>query len=187
MDCCGHENRNGQANAPMERPARRRDNMGYQHRYVVTVDVAAAPSVLFEHLDDHERLAAHMIQSSAMMAGSAMNFSFDQKRGRRRGSRIAMQGTVFGIALDMSEVVTEYDPPHRKVWQTEGKPQLLVIGDYSMGFEVAPGSFGSRLSVFIEYNLPAWPWRLLGLLAAHLYARWCVRSMANDAARRFAA
>jgi len=127
-----------------------------------------------------------MMQSSAMMAGSAMNFTFDQGRGRLLGSRIGMSGKVLGLVLEMNEIVTERDPPRRKVWETEGTPRLLVIGSYRMGFDISPEGLGSRLRVSIEYDLPAWPWRLLGLIAGRFYARWCVRAMANDAAREFA-
>jgi hypothetical protein len=127
-----------------------------------------------------------MMQSSAMMAGSSMNFAFDHGRGRMLGSRIGMSGKVLGLLLEVSEIVTEREPPRRKVWQTDGTPRLLVIGAYSMGFDIEPKGVGSRLRVFIEYDLPAWPWRLLGLIAGRFYARWCVGAMANGAARQFA-
>lgn len=159
----------------------------YRHKEAIEVDVAAAPAALFEHLDDQERLAAHMMQSSAMMAGSSMNFAFDRGRGRLLGSRIGISGKVLGILLEMSEIVTERDPPRRKAWETEGTPRLLVIGGYRMGFEIAAKGLDSQLRVFIEYDLPAWPWRLLGMIAGRYYASWCVRSMANDAARKFSA
>lgn len=98
-----------------------------------------------------------------------------------------MNGRVLGFQLEVSEIVTEREPPHRKVWQTDGTPRLLVIGAYRMGFDIAAKGSGSRLRVFVEYDLPAWPWRLLGLIAGRFYARWCVRAMATDAARQFAA
>lgn len=158
----------------------------YRRRAAIAVDVAAQPAALFEHLDDHESLASHMMQSSAMMAGSAMDFSFDENRGRTLGSRIAMHAAVLGLALEMTEIVTVREPPRRKVWQTDGTPRLLVVGAYRMGFDIVPAGVGSRLRVFIEYDLPAWPWRLLGMIAGRFYARWCVRAMANDAARQFA-
>jgi hypothetical protein len=186
MDCCGNDKKNGDL-APGSKRRARRGKQAYRHTEAVTVDVAADPVTLFEHLDDQERLASHMMQSSAMMAGSSMNFAFDQGRGRTLGSRIGMSGKVLGIALEMSEIVIERDPPRRKVWQTEGEPRLLVIGAYRMGYDIAPKGPGSRLGVFIEYDLPAWPWRLLGLIAGRVYARWCVRAMANDAARTIAA
>lgn len=170
---------------PASKRRGRPDQQAFPYRKVVTVDVATEPLSLFRHLDDHERLASHMMQSSAMMAGSSMNFLFDQGRGRKLGSRISMSGRVLGQTLCVKELVTERDPPRRKVWETEGTPRLLVIGAYRMGFDIAASKLGSRLEVFIEYDLPVWPWRLLGWIAGRFYAAWCVRSMANDAARRF--
>lgn len=185
MDCCGNDKRNG-SGPPAFRRRVPGGQQAYRYREVVTVDVAADPAALFEHLDDQERLASHMMQSSAMMVGSAMDFTFDQGRGRLLGSRIGMSGKVLGLVLEMNEIVTERDPPRRKLWETEGTPRLLVIGSYRMAFDISPGGLGSRLRVSIEYDLPAWPWRLLGLIAGRFYARWCVRAMANDAAREFA-
>lgn len=158
----------------------------YRHRIAEIVFVTVGPAVLFEYLDDHERLGAHMMQASPMMAGSSMTFTFDEGRGRRLGSHIVMRGAVLGILLEVSEVITERELPRCKAWETQGVPRLLVIGSYRMGFEIAPEATGSWLTVFIDYNLPGWPWRLLGLLMGHFYARWCVRSIARDAARTFA-
>lgn len=62
----------------------------YSHRFETSVDVNASPAELFEELDDHERLSAHMMQSSPMMAGSAMRVEFDDAGGRSVGSRIRM-------------------------------------------------------------------------------------------------
>lgn len=158
----------------------------YQHRLAEAVTVAAFPAELFAYLDDHERLGAHMMQSTAMMAGSAIAFTFDDGKGRALGSRIEMRGKVLGFSLTVSEIVTEREIPERKAWETQGSPRLLVIGAYRMGFQIAPEGAGSRLTVFIDYDLPNGPWRLLGFIAGRFYARWCVQSMARDAARAFA-
>lgn len=170
----------------MRGPGTDKPSLTYRHRLAQTVAVAAEPSDVFDYLDDHERLGAHMMQSSTMMAGSAMAFTFDQKKGRAIGSRIEMRGRVLGLPLAVSEVVTERQPPFRKAWETQGVPRLLVVGPYRMGFGIEPDGANSRLTVFIDYNLPGWPWRILGLIAGRFYARWCVQSMARDAARAFA-
>lgn len=158
----------------------------YRHRIAEVVHVKAAPSATFDHLDNHERLASHMMQSSSMMPGGAMAFTFDEGHGRALGSHITMTGKLLGLVLDVSEVVTERVQPFRKVWEMTGRPRLLVIGAYRMGFEIEAEGTGSRLNVFIDYDLPLWPSRLLGLIAGRFYARWCVTSMARDAVRRFA-
>jgi hypothetical protein len=160
----------------------------YAHRYEGTVDVSAAPADVFDLLDDQERLAAHMRKPSAMMGGGRMTYAFDEGRGRRVGSHIRMGGSAFGLTLDVDEVVTVREPPTRKIWRTVGAPRLLIIGAYQMGFHCQLDGGGARLRVWIEYNLPrSFAGRLLGLLFAPAYARWCVRRMLTDAVKAFAA
>jgi hypothetical protein len=122
-----------------------------------------------------------------MMAGGSMNIEFDEGRGKAVGSKIRLTGRVLGAPLSVEEVVTEHTPPRRKVWETTGVPNLLVIGNYRMGFEVAPSPSGAELRVFIDYSLPtSLPGRWLGWLLAPFYATWCTRRMAQDASKHFA-
>ncbi len=95
-----------------------------------------------------------MSESSWMMAGGRMKTTLDGGQGQAIGSRISMTGRVLGIDLEVEEVVTERNPPHRKVWETIGAPRLLVIDHYRMGFEISPDGENSMLRAFIEYALP---------------------------------
>lgn len=150
--------------------------------------VAAPPAEVFAYLDDPAHLAAHMEKRSWTMAGGRMTLILDEKRGREPGARIRLAGRVLGIALSLEEEVTERIPPSHKAWQTVGAPRLLVVGPYRMGFDVVPDGSGSRLRVFIDYELPARaPARSLGRLLGPAYARWCTQRMVSDAVRHFAA
>ena len=125
--------------------------------------VSASPERVFALLDDHERLSSHMSQPSWRMGGGYMTTVLDERRGQSVGSHIRVSGRVLGLELSLDEVVTERQPPTRKVWETVGSPRLLVIGPYRMGFEVTPRGSGSLLRVFIDYAMPApWPERWLG-------------------------
>lgn len=149
--------------------------------------VAAKPEQVFERLDDQTRLAQHMEQSSMMMGGGRMAYDFDKAQGRAVGSHIKMSGQAFGLSLFVEEVVTERDPPRRKVWRTVGIPRLFVIASYEMGFEVAPAGNRTHLRVWIDYDLPSHGLgRWLGTVAGKAYARWCVGRMVSDAIRHFA-
>ena len=162
--------------------------MAYRSHDEVTVDVAAEPALLFDHLDDQERLAAHMAKPSMMMMGGRMAYEFDATKGRAVGSVIRMRGEFLWLRLFVEEVVTVHARPARKVWETRGAPKLLIIGGYAMGFEIARSASASRLRVFIDYDQPATLLgRVLGVVFAPLYARWCVDRMANDAKERFKA
>ena len=146
------------------------------------IDVNAAASDIFTLLDDHSRLSAHMTKPSWMMAGSVMTLKFDASGGHAVGANIRLIGKVLGIPLSVEEVVTERNPPQRKVWNTIGRPQLVVIGPYRMGYEITAKSLSSHLRVFIDYAPPDGTityW--LGRLFGKTYARWCTQRMANDA------
>ena len=104
----------------------------------------------------------------------------DQPRGI--GARIALRGRVFGFRLSLDEVVTRYEPPLLKQWETTGEPRLLVIGRYRMGFETRAAAEGTKLRVAIDYNRPrslvSW-W--LAALFGRIYARWCTAQIVRDA------
>jgi hypothetical protein len=112
------------------------------------------------------------------MAGASMRIESDARNGRAIGSRIRLSGRVLGVALVIEEVVTDYEPPRRKAWQTLCEPRLLVIGPYCMGFDVQPHAGGSHVTMWIDFALPRrgvarWLGRLLGCF----YARWCTTQM----------
>ena len=152
-----------------------------------TVQVRALPGDVFAFLDEHSRLVSHMGKRSLAMGGGSMTTEFDEGRGKAVGSTLTLRGKAFGLRLSVEEKVIERAPPLRKSWRTVGEPRLLVIGPYRMGFVIEDLGQTSRLTVFIDYELPRRaPWRWLGRLLAPAYARWCTRRMAGDAARHFA-
>ena len=161
--------------------------MSYARRDEVNTDVRAAPTALFDYLDDQERLAAHMNKPSMMMMGGRMFYEFDAARGRAVGSVIRMGGNFLWLDLLVEEKVIERERPVRKIWETQGSPRLIIIGNYRMGFEIEGEGETSRLRVFIDYDhAPSLIGRTLGALFAPIYARWCVRRMAGDAKHAFA-
>ena len=152
--------------------------------------VTAAAAEVFAHLDDQRRLSAHMSKRSWMTGWGAMEVRLDAREGKAVGSHIALAGRVFGIRLYLDEVVTEREPPWYKRWRTVGEPHLLVIGPYTMGFDIMETDDTRRttnLRVLIDYELPSRGLSmLLGRLFGRMYARWCTRQMVHDAQRAFA-
>lgn len=156
------------------------------HHDESSASLSATPDRVFALIDDHERLTSHMSRSSWQMGGGSMQTHADEGRGRRVGSHIRATGRVLGLKLSLDEVVTERDPPTRKVWETVGSPRLLVIGPYRMGFEATAHGRGCLLRVFIDYALPSrWPESWLGRVFGRYYAHWCVQRIASDAASEF--
>jgi hypothetical protein len=158
------------------------------HGFEQSVDLPAPRHQVFDYLDDFERLGAHMMRSSWMMAGSRMRYQFDAARGRAVGAQLRLTGAFFGIALTIAEEVVERQPPLFKSWRTIGVPRMLILAAYRMGFSIEPTRQGSRLQVFIEYAIPQGGiGRLLGRFFAGMYSRWCVRSMLASATEKFGA
>jgi len=138
--------------------------------------ISASSEKVFAYIDDHTRLSSHMNKPSWMMGGGKMETSTDDGRGQRIGSHIRLSGKAFGISMYLDEVITRYEPPRFKTWETVGTPKLLVIGHYHMGIEITPHNGTADLRVFISYNLPeknAW----IAYLFGRAYAKWCVRQM----------
>lgn len=161
---------------------------GRPHRFEHSVTILATPQDVFDFLDDPERIGAHMSRGSPMMPGGAMQYRLDAGGGREVGSVIRVDGRMMGLALHVEEVITERVPPVRKIWETTGPQRMIVIQDYRMGFEIDPAPGGTELRGFIEYALPqGGVRRLLGLLAAPLYARWCVMRIVDGTRQHFAA
>ncbi|WP_244520130.1 SRPBCC family protein [Sinorhizobium glycinis] len=129
--------------------------MTYEYAAQAIVDVGTPAEVLFDHLDDQASLGSHMQKPSMMMLGGSMSYEFDEAKGRAVGSLIKMRGSILGLVLSVEEVIVERQPPRRKVWETRGRPNLLVIGGYRMGFEISASGAASRLRVFIDYGYPA--------------------------------
>ena len=152
----------------------------------MTVHVPAPPKAVFDRADDHAAFSSHMGKSSWMMAGGSMETELDAAGGRKKGSHIRMRGRILGSKLFLDEVVDQRQPPRRKAWHTVGEPRLWVIGHYRMGFEVHGVQGGSKLGVFIDFELPQGFWgRILGGLFSGIYAKWCLKQMAEGVREHF--
>lgn len=108
--------------------------MSFAFHFESSGRVDAVPPLLFEHLDDPRRLAAHMETGSAAMAGASMSIDTDEQQGRAVGSLIRMHGRMLGMPLFLEERVTQRQPPQLKSWETCGEPRLLVIAATAWGF-----------------------------------------------------
>ena len=159
--------------------------LSFPFHYEIVVTLNVPPETAFEYLDDFQKLSGHMQRSSSMMIGMKMTVTTDSLHGRAVGSRVRMEGKMLGIRFLLEERIIKRDPPTSKIWQTMTS-HLLVIGQYRLGFALAPSGDSALLHVFIDYELPhgGFP-RWLGRLFGRKYAKWCVDRMANDAVAYF--
>jgi uncharacterized membrane protein len=151
-----------------------------------TVEIRAPAETVFAHVDDIRNLGWHMTSRSSMaMMGSRLRLEILSDQPTGLGARYRYSGTMMGLSIDFSESVTKYLPPREKVWRTLGEPRLLIIASYEMRVVVdALSKASARLTVSIVYELPGSAfWRIVGLLLARPYSRWCLRRMLQDARR----
>jgi hypothetical protein len=124
--------------------------MPFRH-YESSAVVPAQTEQVFALVDDHMSLSAHMGKPSWKMSWSHMEIILDEHREKSVGSRIRLDGRILGIRLAIEEVVTEHNPPHRKL--SVGSPRLLVIGHYCMGFEITPQFHCSAYSLTMRCRM----------------------------------
>lgn len=150
----------------------------YARHYEEQLLVPSSAEKVFAYADDHTNFSSHMNQSSWMMAGGSMHTTVDEGKGQRVGSHIRMKGNILGLHLFLDEVIIEHNPPFRKSWKTIGDINLIVIDHYKLGFTIEPHNDSSKITVYIDYNLPkSFGTRLLGSLFGDIYAQWCVHQM----------
>ena len=150
-------------------------------RYERWVLVAKHIDAVFARLDDGAALARHMTKRSAAMLGSRLEFVPDPVRSGL-GAQYGWRGRVLGLPVSVEEEVIEYRPPVAKSWRTTGRPQLIVIASYTLGFSLRDLGAVTEILMWIDYQLPKSGWRVLaGRVLGHRYARWCVDRMAHDA------
>ena len=150
-----------------------------------TVEIRAPAEAVFAHVDDIRNLGWHMTSRRSMgMMGSRLRLEILSDQPTGLGATYHYSGTMLGLSIDFSESVTKYLPPREKVWRTIGEARLLIIASYEMRVAVEPLSTSSRVTISIGYELPrSGFWRIVGLVLARSYSRWCLRRMCRDTRR----
>ncbi|AKM83538.1 hypothetical protein A2422_01550 [Candidatus Woesebacteria bacterium RIFOXYC1_FULL_31_51] len=149
--------------------------MKFFKHFEKNIKIKTSPQKIFDYVDNHLNFSSHMNKPSLMMGGGKTKIELDDGKGKIVGSHIKMKGSVFGINIFLDEVITEHNPPYKKTWETIGIPELIIIGNYMMGFEIKKENEGSLFKVFIDYNLPTKVFnKILEYFLSGFYAKWCV-------------
>lgn len=104
--------------------------------------LAGSAQDIFAVADEPTLLTRHMSRPTLMMGGGSMQCEVDVLAGKAVGSVIRLTGKAFGITIAAEEIIEDRTVPYSKVWATIGRPQLVVVRDYRMGFEVADNADG---------------------------------------------
>ena len=150
------------------------------------LDIRAPAEQVFAHVDDIRNVGWHMTERRSMaMMGTRLSLQIMSDQPTGVGATYRYSGTMMGLSIDFSESVTTYAPPREKIWRTIGEPRLLIIASYEMRLAVEPLSpSASRLTISIAYELPrSGFWRMVGMVLARPYSRWCLRRMLQDTRR----
>lgn len=132
---------------------------------------------IFAIADEPTLLARDMSRPTLMIGGGSMQCDLDVLAGKANGSVIRLTGKAFGITITAKEIVEDRSAPYRKVSATTGTPQLIVVRDYRMGFEIAEADSVSQFHVWIDYGVPQSGARhCLGQLFGPMFVRWCVEN-----------
>lgn len=142
----------------------------------------ASPEVVFKTIDDLGVTGMHMTKSSMMMMGSKLHLEFLTLNHTGLGSRYRWTGTMMGLKMDFTVEVTKWIEGREKVWETIGDPKLIIYSWYRMTLNVLPIENGTKAELLITYEKPKGFFnRIISLLLADWYCRWCLRKMLGDA------
>jgi hypothetical protein len=135
-------------------------------------------------MDDVAITGGHMTKSSSMMMGSKLQFEWLSKNHRGLNSQYRWTGSMMGIVMDFTVIVTRWTPGKEKVWETIGTTKLLIYSWYKMHLVLEPQKTATNVTLSITYERPKTFWsRLISILFADIYCAWCLRQMLRDAHR----
>lgn len=146
-----------------------------------TATYPAPPEIVFPYLDDLGVTGTHMTQSSWMMLGSKLDLEFLTKNHTGLGTRYRWTGKMMGMSMDFTVEVTKWQAGVEKVWETLGKPQLILYSWYRMELQLKKAGEGTSASLSISYEKPEGLfYGLLSFLFADWYCNWCLKHMLED-------
>lgn len=146
-----------------------------------SVLIKSTPEIVFWQMDDFSKTGMHMSKSSMMIMGS--KFQLDQLSNNSSGfgARYRWYGKMAGLPIDFSELVTKWQPPLLKEWETIGDAKIIIMSWYRMWFELSPLENSTIAKLSISYLPPKqWFYKFLSFLFANMYCNWCLKNMLED-------
>jgi hypothetical protein len=139
------------------------------------------PKKVFAQMDDFSKTGMHMTEGSMMMMGSKLALQQLSSNSTGVDAKYRWYGKIMGMSMDFSEVVTKWQPPILKEWETFGDAKMIIMSWYRMWFEIIPTENGTTAKISISYLPPKqWFYKILSFFFANWYCNWCLNNMLND-------
>ncbi len=139
------------------------------------------PDLVFDCLDNLGITGMHMTQSSMMMMGSKLDLKFLTANHTGLGTKYRWTGKVMGIGMDFTVEVTRWVQGEEKIWETIGKPEMIIYSWYRMQLRLTKYDGGTSAELSIGYEKPdGLFYRILSFLFAGMYCKWCLKHMLED-------
>lgn len=136
---------------------------------------------VFQQMDDFSKTGMHMSESSMMMMGSKLKLEQLSSQSTGVGAKYRWYGTMMGMTIDLSEMVTKWQPPQSKEWETVGDAQIIIMSWYRMRFEINTAKDATVVKLSISYLPPKqWYYKILSFFFATWYCNWCLNNMLQD-------
>ena len=140
---------------------------------------------VFSCLDDLGVTGMHMTKSSMPMMGGKMDFQFLTEKHTGAGTRYRWTGKVLWMTLDFTVTVTKWVMGVEKSWQTEKNARMIIMSWFRMDLKVEQYGQHAMVKLYIAYERPEGIFnRLLSVLLADWYCKWCVENMLQDTEER---
>ncbi|MFE3869965.1 hypothetical protein ACFX5F_01850 [Flavobacterium sp. ZS1P70] len=153
-----------------------------------TMVIHSTPEMVFAQLDDLSKTGMHMSQSSLMMLGSKLKLEQLSTNSIGMGSKYRWYGKMIGMIIDFSEIVTEWQPPVLKKWETVSDAKIIIMSWYRMWFKISSHKKGPTVKLAISYLPPKhWFYKILSFLFAKWYCNWCLNNMLHGAKKNLEA
>ncbi|MBI2184028.1 MAG: SRPBCC family protein [Thaumarchaeota archaeon] len=146
------------------------------------IEIRAGPTEVFAHMDDIRNVGWHMEGKRSMpMMGGKLRLERLSESPTGVGATYRWYGSVMGMKVDFTEVVTKYVGNREKIWRTIGDPKIIIMSSYEMRLKLNLTDSGTQVVFEIDYELPhTWYGKIFGKLLAGWYAEWCLRRACED-------
>jgi len=149
-----------------------------------TVLIDAPPHDVFMFMDDITHSGMHMSKRSMAMMGGRLNLELLSPNSTGPDVSYRWRGRAMGLPIDFTVVVTKWIEGKERIWETIGDPKVIVIGWFQMFLNLTQTDGKTSATLGITYDQPrGLLGKLLCVLLGPWYAKWCLHSMLEDAAR----